>query len=105
LLKNQLEHIIDSERLKCFKLVDFATGWDHGGERFWMLFKIIFRFSSKESTTSLYEIVNMSNSKDGIKVLKKSVHKKVAVGLKRTSFNHLYIVTSNQDGRLLLSFD
>jgi hypothetical protein len=47
----------------------------------------------------------VSHSKDDIKALKESVQEKVAVGLKRIAFGRQFIVASNQDGRLLLSFD
>jgi hypothetical protein len=57
-------------------------GGDHGGGRFWMLFKIIFRFSSKESTTHRYEIAHVSHSKDDINILKVIVLEKVTVGFK-----------------------
>jgi hypothetical protein len=47
----------------------------------------------------------VSHSKDDIKVLKESVLEKVAVGFKRIAVGRQFIVTSNQEGRLLLSFD
>jgi hypothetical protein len=47
----------------------------------------------------------VSHSKDDIKILKESVLDKVAVGLKRIAFGHQFIVRSDQDGRLMLSFD
>ncbi len=70
-----------------------------------MLFKIIFSITSKESTTHIYKIANMSLSKYDIKILKESVLEKFAVCLKSIAFSHQFIVRSDQDGRLMLSFD
>jgi hypothetical protein len=105
LLENQLNHIIDLDRLKSLESVDFVTGGDHGGGRFRMLFKIIFRFMSKESSVHLYEIANVSHSKDDINILKEAVQQKIGIGLKIISDGGHFIVTSSEDGKFMLSFN
>ncbi len=105
LLENQLNHITDSNRLRCLASVDFATGGDHGGGRFRMLFKIIFRFVDGSSTTHLYEIANVSHSKDDINILKEAVLEKIGVGLRRIAEGCHFIVTCTEDEKLLLRFD
>jgi hypothetical protein len=54
LLQHQIAHLITGDDLKELQHVDFAVGGDHGKGHFCMIFKMILRYSNKESFSRLF---------------------------------------------------
>ncbi len=109
LLQNQLSQIVTCSDLEGINSVDLVTGGDHGGGKLRMLLKVILRFSAKPSITRLFEIANVSHSKDDIGIIQQTVlEKKITEGFRIiTDEGSRFIVKStviDDVEKLVLSF-
>jgi hypothetical protein len=78
------------------------VGGDHGGGKFRMTFKILLKFSSKASISSLYQNASVEHSKVETAILKETVLDPIGEGLKNIVCGKRFIV-QKQDGNLLLA--
>jgi hypothetical protein len=91
--------------LEGLQSVDIVNGSDHGGGRFRMLLKVLFRFEANHSIKKLFEIANVQHSKDEIDILNKTVLKKIVEGLRVISAESRFIVKlDTNNNKLQLSF-
>jgi len=105
LLQHQINYMFKVQDLELLESVDIATGGDHGGGRFRMLLKLLLRFGENKATIKkLFEIANVEHSKDDINVLKNTVLDKVVEGLRAINDGSRFIVRSDDNGCMSLSF-
>ncbi len=93
LLVHQINEIVTFSDLEGLKYVEIVTGGDHGGGRFRMGLKLLFRFTQKETISKMFEIANVSNSSDDIEIINKTVLNKIVKSFEKKS----------EGGRLLSS--
>jgi len=105
LLQHQINYMFKVQDLELLESVDIATGGDHGGGRFRMLLKLLLRFGENKATIKkLFEIANVEHSKDDINMLKNTVLDKVVEGLRAINDGSRFIVRSDDNGCMSLSF-
>jgi hypothetical protein len=92
LLQHQINDIIDPKELEGLQGLDIVTGGDHGGGRFRMLLKVLFRFAENHCIKKLFEIAKVEHSKDDIDVLNKTVLEKIVEGLRAIATESRFIV-------------
>jgi hypothetical protein len=92
LLKHQIAHIITADDVKNLQHLDFTVGGDHGKGRFRMTFKMLLRYSDKQSASKLFQIASVEYSKDDIVILNSTVLKPVGEGLKEVKDGGRFIV-------------
>jgi len=105
LLQHQINYMLKVEDLDGLLSVDIATGGDHGGGRFRMLFKILLRFGENKPTIKkLFEVANVEHSKDDTTVLKDTVLNHIVDGLQVIKNGGRFIVTLEENGEMSLAF-
>ncbi len=98
LLQHYARFIFSRETFQEISGVDFTIGGDHGKGRFWMMFKIIIRYSSnKPAVSEIFQVANINYAKDDITVLRDTVLKPIGKALNG-------IITSNCALLILLTF-
>ena len=83
LVQHQLKTIVQAEQLRGLKRVDFSIGGDHGGGKFRMTLKVLFRFENSNTISKLFQIASVSHSKDDTEILRSTVIDLIGVGAKR----------------------
>ena len=73
LVQHQLKTIVQAEQLHGLKRVDFTIGDDHGGGKFRMTLKVLFRFENSNTISKLFQIASVSHSKDETEILRSTV--------------------------------
>jgi hypothetical protein len=96
-LKHQIAHIITADDVKNLQHEDFTVGGDHGKGRFRMTFKMLLRYSDKQSVSKLFQIASVEYSKDDIVILNSTVLKPFGEGLKEVKDGGRFIVIAGQD--------
>jgi len=86
--------------------VDICVGGDHGGGKFRMSLKVLFRFHGKESISRLYQIASVSHPKDDSQLLNETVLKPIGESLKLIVDGGCFIVQHDNDsGNLVANFN
>jgi hypothetical protein len=86
--------------------VDICVGGDHGGGKFRMSLKVLFRFHGKESISRLYQIASVSHPKDESQLLNDTVLKPIGESLKLIVDGGCFIVQhDNTSGNLVANFN
>ena len=105
MLQNQINNIIKKEQLQGITRVDLTVGGDHGGGKFRMTLKILFRFQDSSATISrLFQVANVSHSKDETRILKTTVLDPIGDSLRNICEGGQFIVHSDAKNALSLSF-
>jgi len=73
MLQHQINNIIKKQQLGQLTHIDLSVGGDHGGGKFWMTFKILFRFNEQATVSRLFQIASVSHSKDETDILQTTV--------------------------------
>jgi hypothetical protein len=107
LIKHQINTMVkchsDLDGLIC---VDICVGGDHGGGKFRMSLKVLFRFHGKESISRLYQIASVSHPKDDSQLLNETVLKPIGESLKLIVDGGCFIVQHDNDsGNLVANFN
>jgi hypothetical protein len=97
--------MITAQDLTEVQNVHFTVGGDHGGGKFRMTLKVLFRFSSKATISRLYQIASVEYSKDSTPVLKSTVLDPIGESLKVMVEGGRFIVTVGEEDRLTVQFD
>ncbi len=82
LVQHQLKMIVQAEQLRGLKRVDFSIVGDHGGGKFCMTLKVLFRFENSNTISKLFQIVSVSYSKDETEILQSTVIDLIGEGVK-----------------------
>jgi hypothetical protein len=83
LVQHQLKTIVQAEQLHGLKRVDFTIGGDHGGGKFRMTLKVLFRFENSNTISKLFQIASVSHSKDETEILRSTVIDPIGEGARR----------------------
>jgi hypothetical protein len=83
LVQHQLKTIVQAEQLHGLKRVDFTIGGDHGGGKFRMTLKVLFRFENSNTISKLFQIASVSHSKDETEILRSTVIDPIGEGERR----------------------
>jgi hypothetical protein len=75
MLEHQINNIIKRDQLQGLTHVDLSVGGDHGGRKFRMTLKILFRFHERSTISWIFQIASVSHSDDDIKILESTVLK------------------------------
>jgi hypothetical protein len=105
MLEHQINNIIKRDQLQGLTRVDLSVGGDHGGGKFRMTLKILFRFHERSTISWLFQIASVSHSKDDTKILESTVLKPIGESLRTISQGGCFIVQSDADDSLRLSFN
>jgi len=105
MLIHQINNIIQQDQLPHVSSVDLTVGGDHGGGKFRMTLKILFRFEDRPSTSRLFQIASVSHSKDETEILRSTVLQPVGESLRRISLGGNFIVFIDCNNELGLSFN
>ena len=92
LIENQINVMITESQLEGLKRVDLCVGGDHGGGKFRMSLKVLFRFEAKETISHLYQIASVSHSADDSKILKDTVLTPIGSSLRDIAEGGRFIV-------------
>jgi hypothetical protein len=93
--------MIDYTQLEGLSRVDICIGGDHGGGKFRMSFKVLFRFESNETISRLYQIASVSHPKDDSQMLNDTVLKPIGDSLKIIVDGGFFIVQRDNASNLL----
>ncbi len=105
MLLYQINEIIRLDDLAGLGKVHIVTGRDHGGGHFGMMFKILLRYHSKDSLSRIYEVANVAQLSDDIKILKDMALKHVIDGLKKIHEGGHFIFEEDENKKLALAFE
>ena len=104
MLQQQISQIIKTEELIGLRHVDISVGGDHGGGKFRMTLKVLFRFHDKPTISRLFQIASVSHSKDDTDILVATVLKPVGESLRIiTDGGHFVLVESSHSLSLTFS--
>jgi hypothetical protein len=100
MLRHQINNIIKRDQLQHVSRVDLSVGGDHGGGKFRMTLKILFRFNKRSTISRLFHIASVSHSKDDTKILESTVLNPIGESLRRISHGGHFIVYSDTNDSL-----
>ena len=100
LLKHQLKYMVTPHQLVELNRVDLTIGGDHGGGKFRMTLKILFRFQSNPTISRLFQIASVSHSKDEHSILCATVLDPIGESLQLVVEGGRFVVSND----LVLSF-
>jgi hypothetical protein len=105
MLKHQINNIIKRDQLQHVSCVDLLVGGDHGGRKFCMTLKILFRFHERSTISRLFQITSVSHSKDDTKILESTVLNPIGESMRRISHGGHFIEYSDTNDSLGLTFN
>jgi len=73
MIPHQGNNIISKEQMEGLTHVDISVGGDHGGGKFLMTLKILFRFHESPTVSWLFQIASVCHSKDDTEILATTV--------------------------------
>jgi len=73
MIPHQGNNIISKEQMEGLTHVDISVGGDHGGGKFLMTLKILFRFHESPTVSWLFQIASVCHSKDDTEILAATV--------------------------------
>ena len=85
--------------------LDICVGGDHGGGKFRMSLKLLFRFEAKNTISRLYQIASVSHPKDNSQLLNETVLQPIGESLKLIVDGSRFIVQRDNDTNMLVSFN
>jgi hypothetical protein len=92
MLQHQIDKIIDRDQLEGLTRIDITVGGDHGGGKFRMTMKILFRLQRNQTISRLFQIASVSHSKDDTEILESTVLKPIGESLRRITEGGNFIV-------------
>jgi len=106
MLQHQINNIIKKQQLSQLTHIDLSVGGDHGGGKFRMTLKVLFRFKEQATVSRLFQIASVSHSKDETDILQKTVLDPIGESLRRISQGGHFIIHHNtHDDCLKLTFN
>ncbi len=105
MLTHQINNIINQDELPHVTSVDLTVGGDHGGGKFRMTLKILFRFLDKRTVSRLFQIASVSHSKDATAILQSTVLHPVGESLRKICLGGQFIVYADSNDSLGLTFN
>jgi hypothetical protein len=101
LIQHQINTMINYLGLDGITRLDICVGGDHGGGKFRMSLKLLFRFNGRESISRLYQIASVSHPQDNSQLLKDTVLEPIGESLKLIVDGGRFIVKKDNTSNTL----
>jgi len=106
LIQDQINTIISNDvDLDGITRLDICVGGDHGGGKFRMSLKLLFRFNDRDTISWLYQIASVSHPQDNSQLLKDTVLQPIGESLKLIVDVGSFIVLKDNETKMLVSFN
>ena len=106
LIQDQINTIISNDvDLDGITRLDICVGGDHGGGKFCMSLKLLFRFNDRDTISRLYQIASVSHPQDNSQLLKDTVLQPIGESLKLIVDGGSFIVQKDNETKMLVSFN